>query len=282
MIVDAHHHFWRYDPVQYDWIDDALAAIRRDFLPEDLEPTIRSAGVHTVVSVQARQSLAETDFLLEQARRHGFIAGVVGWVPLISPTVAADLELLAAQPKLKGVRHVLQGEPDGYMLRDEFSRGLTALRPFGLVYDLLIHERQLPQAIALVDRHPDQPFVLDHIAKPRIRAGEIEPWRTRLRELARRPQVSCKLSGLVTEADFRGWTHEGLRPYVETVIECFGPTRVLFGSDWPVCLVACEYEAWLRVVREYISGMSVDEQAAILGGAARRVYGLGREGVHSA
>jgi L-fuconolactonase len=277
MIVDAHHHFWRYDPVQYDWIDDEMAVIRRDFLPDDLRNAIQAAGVDAVVSVEARQSLAETDFLLEQARLHAFIAGVVGWVPLVSPTVAADLERLAAHSKLKGVRHVLQGEPDGYMLRDEFNRGLRALRPHGLAYDILIVERQLAQAIELVDRHPEQVFVLDHIAKPRIRAGEMEPWRAQIRELARRPHVSCKLSGLVTEADYRAWTPEALQPYVETVIESFGPTRVLFGSDWPVCLVACAYDAWVRLVRAYVARLSADEQRAILGGTATRVYRLANE-----
>jgi L-fuconolactonase len=282
MIVDAHHHFWRYDPAQYDWIDDEMAALRRDFLPEDLEITKRAAGVGAVVSVQARQSIEETDFLLEEAQRHGFIAGVVGWAPLVSPTVDADLDRFAAHAKLKGLRHVLQGEPDGYMLRDEFSRGLRSLRPHGLVYDILIYEHQLPQAIELVDRHPEQPFVLDHSAKPPIRAREIEPWRTRLRELARRPHVTCKLSGLVTEADYLAWTGETLRPYVETVIECFGPGRVLFGSDWPVCLVACEYEAWVGLVQGYVARMSSDERAAILGGTAQRVYGLELEGAHDA
>ena len=277
MIVDAHHHFWRYDPVQYDWIDDEMAVIRRDFLPDDLRVAIRSACVDTVVSVEARQSLAETDFLLEQAQSHAFIAGVVGWVPLVSPTVAADLERLGAHAKLKGVRHVLQGEPDGYMLREEFNRGLRALRPHGLAYDILICERQLPQAIELVDRHPEQVFVLDHIAKPRIRAGEMEPWRAQIRELARRPHVSCKLSGLVTEADYHAWTPEALQPYVETVIESFGPARVLFGSDWPVCLVACAYDAWVTLVREYVARLSADEQRAILGGTATRVYGLASE-----
>ncbi len=274
MIVDAHHHFWRYDPVEYDWIDDEMAAIRRDFLPEDLHAVIRAAGVDAVVSVQARQSLAETDFLLAAARSHAFIAGIVGWVPLVSPSVAADLERLAAHPELKGVRHVLQGEPDGYMQRDDFNRGLRALQPHGLAYDILIYERQLPEAIALVDRHPDQVFVLDHIAKPRIRAAELEPWRTQLRALAERPNVSCKLSGLVTEANYHAWTPEALRPYVETVIESFGPARVLFGSDWPVCLVASEYGAWVKLVREYVRHLSPDEQRAILGGTAARVYRL--------
>jgi L-fuconolactonase len=276
MIVDAHHHFWRYSAAELGWIDDHMAALQRDFLPADLEPELAAAGIDQVVSVQARQSLEETRWLLELADGSPFVAGVVGWVPLAAPSISAMLAELAAHPKLVGVRHVLQDEPDpGYMLRDDFQRGLRALRAFELSYDLLIYERQLPQAIELVDRHPQQPFVIDHLAKPAIKLGALEPWAGRLRELARRPHVTCKLSGLVTEIGRPGWSVADLRPYAEVVLDAFGPERVVFGSDWPVCLVACGYARWMEIVRELLAGLSPAERAAVLGGNARRAYRLG-------
>lgn len=273
-MIDSHHHFWRYDPEQYGWIDDDMARLRRDFLPADLKGTIGAAGVDGVMSVQARQTVAETEWLLTLADQHDFIRGIVGWVPLSEPTVEEVLAAYAPRPKMKAVRHVLQGEDPSYMLSNEFNRGVAALRKHDLAYDILIYERQLPQAIELVDRHPEQRFVLDHIAKPRIREGLIEPWRTGIRELARRPHVWCKLSGMVTEADYRAWTEAQLRPYVEVVLEAFGPRRLMFGSDWPVCLVACEYERWSRIVRDFVSALSDEEQRLVLGEAAAEAYGL--------
>jgi L-fuconolactonase len=275
VIVDSHQHFWRYDPVDYDWIGDDLAAIRRDFLPPDLAREIAAAGVDAVVSVQARQTLDETRWLLDLAGENAFIAGVVGWVPLVSPRLGDVLAELAANPRLCGVRHVLQGEPDpDFTARPEFDRGVAALRALGLAYDVLIHERQLPAATALVDRHPDQVFVVDHVAKPRIREAVVSPWRDRMRELARRPNVYCKLSGMVTEADPRAWTRSTLEPYADVVLEAFGPARVLFGSDWPVCLAGCSYSRWLATVRELCAGLSAGERESVLGGTARRAYGL--------
>ena len=275
MTIDAHHHFWRYDPVEYGWINEAMGTIRRDFLPTHLQAEIAAAGIDGVVSVQARQTLVETTALLECARENPFIQGVVGWVPLVSPGVAQDLEAFAGEGKLRAVRHVLQDEPDeGYMRRDDFNAGLRTLRRFGLAYDLLIFERQLPQTIRLVDRHPEQIFVLDHVAKPRIREGMAHPWATDLRELARRENVFCKLSGMVTEADWRGWTEEQLRPYAETVLEAFGPARTMFGSDWPVCLVASSYGRWLETVRQFAAALSEAEQARIFGGTAQAAYRL--------
>jgi L-fuconolactonase len=275
MIVDAHQHFWRYDAREYDWIDDGLAAIRRDFLPADLAREIAAAGVDTVVSVQARQTLAETRWLLDLAAENEFISGVVGWVPLASPTVSDTLAELAADPRLCGVRHVLQGEADpAFAARRDFNEGIVALRQHGLAYDILVYERQLPMAIALVDRHPDQVFVVDHVAKPRIRDGVVSPWRERIRDLARRPNVFCKLSGMVTEADPRTWTRASLEPYAEAVLEAFRPARVMFGSDWPVCLAACSYSQWLATVWELCRGLSVVEREDVLGGTARRAYGL--------
>jgi len=275
VIVDSHQHFWRYDPQEYGWIDDDLAAIRRDFLPADLAREIAAAGVDAVVSVQARQSLAETRWLLELAEANGFIVGVVGWVPLVSPSVGDTLAELAANPRLVGVRHVLQGEADpGFAARPDFNRGIAALRGLGLAYDVLVYERQLPAAVALADRHPDQVFVVDHVAKPRIRDGVVSPWRERMRELARRPNVYCKLSGMVTEADLRTWTRATLQPYADVVLEAFGPSRVMFGSDWPVCLAGCPYSRWLATVGELCAGLSAGEREDLMGGAGRRAYRL--------
>ena len=273
MIIDAHHHFWRYTTSEFGWIDDSMASIRRDFLPDDLRPELAAAGVDAVITVQARQSEDETHWLLELAAQHAFIAGVVGWVPLASPGVDAALARFAAHPKLVAVRHVLQDEPDpAYMLGADFHAGLRALGAHGLGYDLLIHERQLPQAIQLVDLHPAQPFVLDHLAKPLIRTRALEPWASNLRALARRPHVTCKLSGLATEIGRAPWTAADLRPYVHIALEAFGPRRLLFGSDWPVCLAACGYRRWREVVEELVSDLSAADRAAILGDNARRVY----------
>lgn len=273
-IIDAHHHFWSYDPVEYGWIDDAMAVIRRDFLPADLRAQIEAVCVDGVISVQARQSLAETAWLMEFAMANDFIRGVVGWVPLVSPSVADDLATVAG-PKLKAVRHVLQGEPDErYMLREDFNRGIDCVGRLGLTYDILIFERHLPQTIEFVDRHEDMVFVLDHIAKPRIREGVLEPWRANIRELARRPNVYCKLSGLVTEADYRAWTPEQLKPYMQTVLDAFGPNRLMFGSDWPVCLVATQYARWLEIVKEFIAPLSPEDQHQVLGGTTIEAYRL--------
>lgn len=275
MTIDAHHHFWRYTTEEFGWIDEPMAAIRRDFLPEHLAAEIAAAKVDGVISVQARQSVVETEWLLELAARNEFIRGVVGWVELVSPRVRADLERLAVNPKLRSVRHVVQGEPDpGFILRPDFNNGIRELRNLDLRYDILIFERQLPQTIEFVDRHPEQVFILDHVAKPRIGANELSPWRENIRELARRPNVFCKISGMVTEADYRRWTAAQLRPYFETVLEAFGPRRLMFGSDWPVCLVACDYVRWAALVREWISPLSPAEQARILGETAAEAYGI--------
>ena len=274
MTIDAHHHFWKYDAVDYDWIDDSMQKIRRDFGPEHLAVEISEAGVDAVISVQARQTLGETTWLLENARNNDFIKGVVGWVPLVSPTVTKDLDRIMTEPKLRGVRHVLQGEPDGFMLRDDFNAGIRALRSRDLIYDILVFEHQLPETIEFVDRHPSQVFVLDHIAKPRVKAGLIEPWKANFHELAKRENVFCKLSGVVTEANWMDWSVEQLRPYVETVIEAFGPSRLMFGSDWPVCLLATGYKQWVDTVRNLTRELSPAEQSQILGETAQKAYRL--------
>jgi len=274
-VIDAHHHFWRYAKAEYGWMSDDMAAIRRDFLPPDLEREIRAAGVDGVVTVQARQSVEETAWLLSLAETHPFIRGVVGWVPLADPAVEAHLDRFARHPKLRAVRHVVHDEPDpDFILGEAFNRGVSRLKEYRLVYDILIFERHLPQATAFVDRHPEQPFVLDHIAKPRIRDGALEPWAGRMRELARRPNVRCKLSGVVTEADWARWTPAGIRPFLETALEAFGPDRLLWGSDWPVCLVASSYARWKRVVDDFVAALSASERARVLGGCAIETYRL--------
>lgn len=274
MRIDAHQHFWRYSDEDYGWIGDAMSAIRRDFLPHDLAPLLQPSGIDATVAVQARQSLEETTWLLDLARDHDWIAGVVGWVPLTQSSAEATLQEFSASSKFKGVRHVLQGEADEYMARADFNAGVAMLSRYGLTYDLLVLERQLPAAMAFVDRHPQQPIVLDHLAKPLIAAREIEPWRTNIRALAQRPHLSCKLSGMVTEADFHQWTIDDLRPYVDTVLEAFGPARIMFGSDWPVCTVAASYTSWRNTVFALLAELSQDEQDAIFGHTASGFYGL--------
>jgi L-fuconolactonase len=269
--IDAHHHFWRYTPEEFGWIDDSMATIRRDFLPPDLEQAILATGIDGVVSVQARTSLEETDWLLSLAARHELIRGVVGWAPLSSSGVGQLLETLVASPKLRGLREVCQGQPRGFLLRPDFLAGVGQLSRLGLAYDLLIFESQLEEAIEFVDRFPSQVFVLDHVAKPRIAKGLIEPWSRQIAELAKRPQVYCKLSGMVTEAD-SSWSEEKLRPYFETVLEAFGPGRLMYGSDWPVCLARCTYQRWHNTVTSLISDLSSDEKADILGRTAVRAY----------
>lgn len=275
MKIDSHHHFWKYNPAEYGWIDDSMRVIRRDFLPEHLRAEIATAGVDGVVSVQARQSVAETQALLDFAAHNGFIKGVVGWVELVSPKLGPQLEHFAADPKLKAVRHVVQGEPDDrFILRDDFNQGIRELTRISLAYDILIYERHLPQTLEFVHAHPNQVFVLDHVAKPRVRENHFEPWNRNIRELARHENVYCKISGLVTEADYAAWTESQLKPYFDTVLEAFTPRRLMFGSDWPVCLVACGYARWHQLVTSWIAELSADEQARIFGGTAVEAYKL--------
>jgi len=275
MIIDAHHHYWQYNPVEYDWIDDSMKVIRTDFLPDKLAPTIQEAGIDGVVSVQARQLVKETDWLLEMAHQNKFMKGVVGWLPLIEADIESYLEKYSGEKLLKGLRHVIQGEPDQeFILRSDFNRGISLMKKYALVYDILIVERQLSNTIRFVDQHPDQVFVLDHIAKPCIGRNELSPWKENIQELAKRENVSCKISGMVTEANFLSWTPEHLQPYFEVILEAFGSDRLLFGSDWPVCLVATTYKNWMDLVLKAIGSCSETEQANIMGENAVRVYKL--------
>lgn len=273
--IDAHHHFWKYDPKEYGWIADNMKAIRRDFLPQHLKAEIAQAGVDGVVSVQARQTLEETAALLNFADRNSFIRGVVGWAPLIDPKVNSAIEKFVSNKKLKAMRHVLHDEADDrYMLRPDFNNGIQALHYYGLAYDILIFEKHLPNAIQFVDKHAGQVFILDHIAKPKIKEHQMSPWRENIRELAKRPNVYCKISGMVTEADWQHWTPQDLQPYIDTVIDAFTPRRLMFGSDWPVCLVASTYKRWHDTVVHAISKLSTDEQDRILGATALEAYRL--------
>jgi L-fuconolactonase len=275
MVIDSHNHFWKYNAADYGWIDESKSLIRRDFLPADLHEAMQSASVDGAVAVQARQSLEETHWLMGLAAENKFIRGVVGWVPLTSDHVKHDLETVAADPKLRGVRHVLHDEADEhFMLRDDFNRGLTTLKEFGLAYDLLVFDRHLPATLRLVDRHPEQTFILDHIGKPKIKAGEREPWAKHIQDLSKRPNVYCKVSGLVTEADWQSWTQQGLREYFDVVLEAFGISRLMAGSDWPVCLVACGYKRWWDILRQWIAAMSPSEQEQFLSANAVKAYGL--------
>jgi L-fuconolactonase len=275
LTIDAHHHLWKYNDRDYIWMSGEMTALRRDFLIPELEQVMRESGVEGTVAVQARQTTEETEWLLDLAVRHLFILGVVGWVPLVDPDVGSYLERFVQQAKLKAVRHVLHDEPDdSYMLRDDFNRGVSLLRNFGLAYDILVFERHLPQTLAFVDRHPGQIFVIDHIAKPRIRDGLISPWRERMMDLAKRENVYCKVSGMATEADWKTWTPDSLRPYFDVVLSAFGTKRLMFGSDWPVLTLAGGYGKWMSTFRSLISELSPDEQESICRSTAIAAYGL--------
>ncbi len=276
MQIDSHHHFWHYDPVEYGWIGPEMSVLKQDFLPAALAFEIERAGVDGVVSVQARQAVEETAWLLGMAAEHEFIRGVVGWVPLASPTLLSALEPLAQSPWLKAVRHVIQDEPDdAFILGSEFNRGIAELKQFGLVYDILIYAKHLANSIRFVDQHPDQSFVLDHIAKPTIRSAEFHAtWARDLCEFARRENVTCKFSGVVTEVRDATWSTDSIRRYWDVALKAFGPTRLMFGSDWPVCLLRSGYAQWVSTVRELIDELSQDEQHDIMGATACRVYSL--------
>ena len=275
MKIDSHHHFWKYDPVTYSWMNDSMGILKRDYQPEDLKEVIDSAKIDGVISVQADQSMRETEDLLKHASECSFIRGVVGWFPLAEPELDRLLESYATNPLLKGVRHVVQDEADDqFILGDAFNKGIRRLKAYELVYDILIYERQLGPSIEFVDRHPDQVFVLDHVAKPRIGDQIMEPWRAQMFELAKRENVYCKLSGMATEANWQNWTKDDLWPYAEVAMEAFGPTRMMFGSDWPVARLAVEYGDWVGLCREFISTLSDSEQAMIEGEVAIRAYDL--------
>jgi len=275
MHIDAHQHFWRYNASEFDWIDDSMSALRRDFLPPDLEPEVERARFHGSIAVQARQSLEETRWLLELAASTPSILGVVGWVDLRSPDVRSQLQQFSENRKLVGVRHIVQSEPDDrFMLRPDFLRGIGALEEFDLAYDILIYPKHLPTAAEFVKHFPRQRFVLDHLAKPLIKSGSIQAWEAGIRKLARFPNVFCKLSGMVTEADWQNWKPEHLQPYLDIALDCFGPQRLMIGSDWPVCTVAASYAETLNVVLDYFRNYPTAVQDSVFGGNAQRFWKL--------
>jgi L-fuconolactonase len=274
-MIDTHHHFWKYSTKDYRWIGDSMKVIRRDFLPPDLEKALKEAGVDGAISVQARQTVEESDWLLGMAEKSKFLLGVVGWADLRHKGVEKDLERLAKHKKFKGVRHVIQDEPDdNFILGAAFNEGIRKLLKYDLRYDILIFEKHLKPSIQFVDRHPKQVFILDHIAKPRIKDRVLSPWRENMIELAKRPNVYCKISGMITEADWTKWTSADLAPYLDGAMEAFGPKRLMFGSDWPVMLVAGQYKPWVDLVKKTISRYSKAEQERILVKNAVEAYKL--------
>jgi L-fuconolactonase len=273
--IDAHQHFWHFDPKRDAWITPDMAAIRRDFLPLDLQPILQQHRLDGCVVVQSDQTTAENAFQLANADAHDFIKGVVGWVDLQADDVATQLDYYQQFAKLKGFRHVLQGEADrALMLRPAFQRGIGELAPRGFTYDLLILPDQLGYAAELVAAFPNQSCVVDHIAKPPIKAQEIDDWMRGIRRLAAHENVCCKVSGMVTEADWQHWEPEDFRPYLDVVFAAFGPQRVLYGSDWPVCNVAGGYARAIGILEDYLRPFSADEQAQFWGDNAVRFYGL--------
>jgi L-fuconolactonase len=273
-MIDTHQHYWHYSAAEYGWIDDSMAALRRDFLPPDAQREMAAANVRASIAVQVRQTAEETRWMLELADHHRFIAGVVGWVDLQSPGVDAELERLAQRPRLVGVRHIVQAEPDDFLERPDFRRGVGRLERHDLTYDILIYARQLPAAVSFARAFPRQRFVLDHLGKPDIRGGGYDEWRGHFARMAELPNVCCKLSGLVTEADWTCWTPAQLRPYLDAALETFGPARLMVGSDWPVCLVAASYVDVIGLVRDALGEYSDDEQEQILSGTAREFFRL--------
>lgn len=279
MIIDAHHHLWKYSHEDYPWTGKEPGALGRDYLAKDLWRLLEANSVQGTVVVQARECFEENLFLLEQARLEPRIKGIVGWVGFRQRHVPAQVEALAGEPLIKGVRHILQAEPEMKSFIDlpTFKDGLRAIERAGLRFDVLIQAAQLHAAIRLVDQHPNLPMVVDHVAKPCISGAPERQWVEGMQALALRENVCCKLSGMVTEVHGGEWTTGLLRPYFETVLEAFGPRRMMFGSDWPVCLSASSYERWLETVLSLISGLSPDERERILSGTALEFYGLKRE-----
>lgn len=275
LVIDAHNHFWQYDPVKYSWIGDDISILKRNFLPQQLQPALDYYKVGGVVAVQARQDHEDNRFLLKQAKSNPVIKGVVGWVNLTADDVEENLHSFALDPKFVGIRHMVQSEPDEqFLLRKDFNRGIGLLKNFNLAYDILIHDRLLPVATTFVERFPDQKFVLDHIAKPPIKAGKLKPWEMHIRSLAENTQCLCKVSGLVTEADWFKWKESDIIPYLDAVFDAFGPDRLMFGSDWPVCLIAADYERVWDLINNYLAHFGQEDQEKIMGLNAVDFYNL--------
>ena len=275
MVIDSHQHFWKYEPVKHSWIDDDMSVIRRDFLPSDLAKVYLENSIDGCVAVQADQTQEETDFLIDLASINNFIKGIVGWVDLRAENIENVLEKYSTDKIVKGFRHVVQGEADhNFLLRPNFSRGISLLEKHNFTYDILVFPHQLGSVLEFVKKFPHQKFVIDHIAKPYIKDGYFEGWATMMTAIGKHENVSCKMSGMVTEADFITWTPEQIHPYMDTALEAFGSKRILFGSDWPVCLVAGNYSKIKKLTTDFISQLSQIEQNSIMGNNAIEFYNL--------
>lgn len=274
MIIDSHQHFWKYDPVRDSWIDDNMKELRRDFLPKDLAPLLKNNGIDGCVAVQADQSENETEFLLNLAQNNTFIKGVVGWVDLRADNIEERLEHYSSNNLFKGIRHIVQAESDDFMLGKKFQNGISLLKQFDLTYDILVFPSQLSAAIQLVNKFPDQKFIIDHMAKPTIKNGKMVDWKKGIELLVRSQNVYCKVSGMVTEADWKNWKKGDFTKYLDVIFDTFGVDRILYGSDWPVCLLAAEYELQLEIIGEYITKYSAEDKEKIMGGNAINFYNL--------
>ena len=274
MTIDSHQHFWNYQPQRDTWITEEMNIIRKDFLPDDLTWVLKNNKIEGCVAVQADQSERETDFLIKCSRSHSFIKGIVGWTDLQSPGVQARLEYYYQFHEVKGFRHIAQSEPDTFLLRENFCAGVGLLEQYNFTYDILIYHHQLPAALKFVKRFPNQSFVIDHLAKPSIRQQHLKPWKQQLQQIAMHENVCCKFSGFLTEADWKNWKVSDIKPYLEIALEAFGPKRVMYGSDWPVCLLAGEYDDQLQITKQFIDTLSPSEKKAIMGENAVRFYHL--------
>lgn len=274
MRIDSHQHFWKFDPIRDSWIDETMKVLQRDFMPADLAPLLIANHLQGCIAVQADQSERETTFLLDLASKNPFIKKVVGWVDFTAPDIEGRLAAWKKHPHLAGFRHILQGEPPEKMKDRAFCHGIGKLEEYGYTYDILIYPKHLDTTLEFVDTFPNQLFVIDHLAKPAIRNHELEPWRKLIRQLARRPNVFCKLSGMVTEADWKNWTSIELVPYMDTVLETFGPSRLMFGSDWPVCLLAADYGTIVNVAQQFVNQLTPTEREKIMGGTAAHFYNI--------
>jgi L-fuconolactonase len=274
MRVDTHVHFWHYDPAQHDWINDDMDELKQHYLPKDLFPTLTRNGLDACVAVQVQQTEVETHFLVELAKKYDFIKGVVGWIDFQNENIEERLRYFSQYPIIKGWRHIVQAEADDFLLRKDFQRGIQALQPFNYTYDVLIYHHQLNQALEFISRFPDQKMIIDHCAKPAIVRGKIDEWKTAMQEMAKFPNVYCKLSGLLTEARWRQWKPADFYPYLDTVFDSFGTNRLLFGSDWPVILLSGMYVQWKSLLNKYMENFNDEEKEKVFGENAMRFYNL--------
>lgn len=275
MRIDAHQHFWLFDPIRDSWITEDMLAIQRDFLPNDLAPLLKANSIDGVVAVQADQSPEETQFLVELSGAYAMIKGVVGWVDLRSNDIGALLDGYADVPVIKGFRHIIEGEDDpNFLMQLAFQKGIRELTKRNYTYDLLISAIHYESTLRCTIENPNQKFVLDHIAKPNIQEGEYERWADFIKKLAQRPNVYCKISGLVTEAKWGGWRQEDFSRYFIHAVRCFGTDRIMFGSDWPVCLLSATYDQWIEIVKNELLDFSEDDLEKFWGKNASRFYNL--------